>query len=87
MTDTRTSGTTSGLEWAGRFIFGLWGGVWAISATAFYLALPDGPELIAQSSAVVAVSVLAGLAFVASIVLGVRAGRDTAGAARTTGAW
>lgn len=75
------------LDWAGRFIFGLWGAVWATSATTFYLTLPGGPELILRPTAVVGVSALAGLALAASIVLGIRANRDVRGPSRTAGAW
>lgn len=83
MTDTRISGATRGGLDPGRLIFALWGAVWAISATTFYLTAADGPALITQTFAIVVVSVVAGLAFVASIVLGVRANRESRGAART----
>lgn len=75
------------LEWAGRFIFGMWGAVWAISAIAFYLALPRGPELWPRTAAIVIVSIVVTIAFAASIVLGVRASRDVRGPAQRSGAW
>jgi len=75
------------LEWAGRFIFGMWGGVWALSAIGFYLALPRGPELWPRTAAIAIVSVVVTIAFVASIVLGVRSSREVHGPAQRSGAW
>lgn len=75
------------IDRAGRFIFGLWGALWALSASTFYLALPDGPEWISRSAAIVVVSVATGVGFVVSTVLGVRASRAVRGPSRSAGAW
>jgi hypothetical protein len=75
------------LDWAGRFIFGMWGVAWAISAVAFYFTLPGGPQIWARPVAIVIVSATIGIAVIASIVLGIRANREVRGPSRTAGAW
>lgn len=74
------------IDWHGRVIFGMWGVVWALSATLYYLMLPGGPELLPRAVPTVAVSVLIMMAIVASVVLGVRSRRQVRGPSRASGA-